>query len=143
MFLGTYYHRLDERNRVSVPKKFREGLGINAIVTRGLDGCLFLFSREAWAGVEKKILATPLTKKDARSFARHVLSGAMEVEIDRLGRILIPKYLTQFAEITSEVIVLGVGERIEFWDKVRWETYNRELEEKGEEVAERLSELGI
>lgn len=143
MFLGTYYHSIDDRGRISVPKKFRDELGGVAIVTRGLDGCLFLFTREAWTKVEQKILSVPLTRADARSFARLVLSGAMEVALDRLGRILLPKYLSEFANLTSEVAILGVGERIELWAKSKWESYSQNLESKGEEVAERLSELGI
>lgn len=143
MFLGTYLHTIDERSRVSVPKKFREKLGGPVVVTRGLDGCLFLYSRENWKKVEEKILMTPLTRSDARSFARLMFSGAMELELDRLGRILLPKYLTDYAGVNSEVAILGVGERIEIWDKEIWESYSNDLALKRDEIAERLSELGI
>ena len=143
MFLGTYHHTLDERGRISVPKKFREQLGITVVVTRGLEGCLFLFNRESWKKMETKIVSTPLTRADARSFARHLLSGAMEVVVDKLGRILLPKYLIEFAELENEVAVLGVGERLEIWDKEKWLEYSKNLDMKSQEVAERLSELGI
>lgn len=143
MFLGTYFHTLDDRGRTSVPKKFREQLGSIAIITRGLDGCLFLFSQGTWGSIEQKILLAPLTRADARSFSRHILSGAIQVTIDRLGRILIPDYLLEFVKIKTEIAILGVGERIELWDKQTWENYHKNLREKTEEVAERLAELGI
>lgn len=143
MFLGTYFHTVDDRNRVSIPKKFRDELGLRAILTRGLDGCLFLYNLEIWGNIVDRIRQTPLTKGDARSFARHVLSGAMEVEIDRLGRIILPQYLKAFATIEKEIAVLGVGERIELWDKKRWEGYSEDLDKRSDEVAERLAETGI
>ena len=143
MFLGTYFHTIDDRNRVSVPKKFRDELGFTAIITRGLDGCLFLYNMETWEKIVDRIQATPLTQGDARSFARHVLSGAMEVEIDRLGRIILPTYLKQFAAFEKDIAVLGVGERIELWDKKRWEGYSKDLDKRSDEVAERLAETGI
>lgn len=143
MFLGTYYHTVDERSRVSVPKRFRNEMGLTAVVTRGLDGCLFLFSQESWKKMETKLLAIPLTLGDARSFTRHLLSGAMDVTMDRLGRVLLPKYLLEFANLVGEVAVLGVGERIEIWNKEKWLEYSRNLDMKSRDIAERLSELGI
>ncbi len=143
MFLGTYFHNLDERNRLSIPKRFREKLGVAGIVTKGLDGCLFIYSREAWDKVEQKLLSMPLTRSDARSFSRLVLSGAMEVLLDRLGRIVLAKYLLEYAQISGEVAVLGVGERLEIWSKDRWQIYTRTVEKDSKDVAERLSELGI
>ena len=143
VFLGTYFHTVDERNRLSIPKKFRDELGFKAILTRGLDGCLFLYNLEIWEGIVERIRQTPLTKSDARSFARHVLSGAMEVEIDRLGRVIIPSYLKEFAAIEKDIAVLAVGERIEIWSKQQWGNYSKDLAKRSDEVAERLSESGI
>jgi len=143
VFLGTYYHTVDDRNRLSIPKKFRQDLVGGGILTRGLDGCLFLYSKTIWGKIEEKILAAPLTKADARSFSRHVLSGAMEVLPDKLGRILLPTYLKEFSGITNEVAILGVGERIEFWDKQHWDTFSKQLAQNSDEIAERLSESGI
>ncbi|MBM3209177.1 division/cell wall cluster transcriptional repressor MraZ [Candidatus Shapirobacteria bacterium] len=143
MFIGTHYHSLDSRNRLAVPKKFREELGKEAVVTRGLDGCLFLYSKGNWLEIQEKLSKTPLTKADARSFSRLILSGAVEVEADKIGRILLPGFLKDSVEIKTEVAVLGVGERIEVWAKERWETYRQKLEEEKDSVAERLSELGI
>jgi len=143
MFIGTYYHSLDSRNRISVPKKFREKLGKKAILTRGLDGCLFLYAEENWGKIEKSLTKTPLTRQDARSFARLILSGAIVVDTDRIGRILIPGYLKEYAKLKDEVAILGVGERIEIWAKDLWESYRQKLEKNSEAIAERLSELGI
>ena len=143
MFIGTYYHSLDSRNRISVPKKFRGKLGTNAVITRGLDGCLFLYSQKTWEEMEAILTQTPLTRQDARSFARLMLSGAVTVEIDKIGRILIPGYLKDYAKLKQEVAVLGVGERIEIWAKDLWGTSEKQLEQDSDAIAERLSELGI
>jgi len=143
MFLGTFEHAIDDRNRLMLPKKFRQDLGRTAVVTRGLDGCLFLYPVSSWKKIEKKLIETPLTSRDARSFARHMLSGAMEVEVDKFGRVLLPSYLKKYGRLAKEAVVLGLGERIEVWDKKVWKTYSTKLDEKTDEVAERLSELGI
>lgn len=143
MFLGTFEHLIDERNRLMLPKKFRQDLGRMAVLTRGLDGCLFLYPVSSWKKIEKKLVETPLTNKDARNFARHMLSGAMEVEVDKFGRVLLPSYLKEYAKLKKNTVILGLGERIEVWDKSTWKTYTEKLEKKTDEVAERLSELGI
>lgn len=143
MFIGTYYHSLDSRNRVSVPKKFREKLGRKAVITRGLDGCLFLYTQKTWEGMEAILTQTPLTRQDARSFARLMLSGAVIVEIDKIGRILIPSYLKDYGKLINEVAVLGVGERIEIWSQEQWKACQKKLEQDSDAIAERLSELGI
>lgn len=134
---------MDDRSRISIPKKFREALGMGAILTRGLDGCLFLYNKSTWEKIEEKIRETPITLSDARGFARHVLSGAMDVVPDRLGRIILPSYLKEFAQITTDVAVLGVGERIELWNKKKWEGYSKQLGERSDEIAERLSGSGL
>jgi len=143
MFLGTFEHSIDEKNRLMLPKKFRQDLGRSGVLTRGLDGCLFLYPTSSWKKIEKKLIETPLTSRDARSFARHMLSGAMEVEIDKFGRVLLPLYLKKYAKLSKEAVVLGLGERVEIWGKSVWGKYSLKLAEKTDEVAERLSELGI
>jgi len=143
MFIGTYHHSIDSRNRISVPKRFREKLGEKAVLTRGLDGCLFLYAKGDWERMEAILTQTPLTRQDARSFARLMLSGAVIVEIDKIGRILVPGYLKEYAKLKNEVAVLGVGERIEIWSQEQWETYQMKLEQDSDAIAERLSELGI
>jgi len=143
MFIGTYHHNLDARNRVSVPRKFREKLGKEAVLTRGLDGCLFLYSKTNWKKIETALTQSPLTKQDARSFSRLILSGAVEVDVDKIGRILIPAYLKDYAGLKGEISVLGVGTRMEIWAKEQWETSQQKLEQDSDAIAERLSELGI
>ncbi len=143
MFIGTYYHSFDSRNRISVPKKFREKLGEKAVITRGLDGCLFLYSQKTWEGMQTVLTQTPLTRQDARSFARLMLSGAVEAETDKVGRVLVPGYLKDYAKLKDETAILGVGERIEIWAKDIWEIKQKQLEQDSDAIAERLSELGI
>lgn len=143
MFLGTYFHTVDERNRVSIPKKFRSYLGKEAILTRGLDGCLFLYAKRSWARIEKNIQAAPITRADARNFGRFILSGAMEISFDRLGRMIVPGYLKEFAGIEKETAILGVGERVEIWAKERWRKHTTEIDKKSNQIAERLSQSGF
>lgn len=143
MFIGTYYHSLDSRNRISIPKKLRKELGDEGVITRGLDGCLFLYPQKNWEKIEATLNQTPLTRQDARSFARLMLSGAVAVEIDKIGRILTPSFLKDYARLKNEVAILGVGERIEIWDKDQWEVHRQKLEQDSDAIAERLSELGI
>ncbi len=143
MFIGEYKHKLDEKKRVSIPAKFRKELGNKAILTKGLDSCLFLFSTKEWEKLAKKLSELPLASRDARSFARLMLAGAMEVEIDKLGRILIPDYLKDFANLKKEVVIAGLYNRIEIWDVEKWEEYKKKSQGSAEEIAERLQELGI
>lgn len=141
MFTGTFYHRLDERNRFSIPKQFRRQLGNSAVLTRGLDGCLFLYRLDDWEEIAGQLLHSPLTKRDARSFSRHLLTGASEVEIDKIGRILVPPHLKVFAKLQNKLAILGVGNRAEIWSLTRWRKYQKEMEMDSEEVAERLTEM--
>ena len=142
MYLGEYYHSVDYKGRVSVPKKFRISLE-KAVLTRGLDKCLFLYPQAAWLQVTAKISSLPVTRGEARSFSRYFLSGAVEVEFDSLGRISIPKFLASYAGIKSDVTVVGVGERVEIWDQKKWALYLFKTEKESEEIAEKLSETGL
>ncbi len=143
MFLGEYSHNIDAKNRLAIPAKFRAGLKDGAVITRGLDNCLFLFTKSEWQSLADKIAQLPLSQANARSFARMMLMGAMEVAADKLGRILIPDYLKKFAELKKKVVVGGVLNRIEIWDEVKWQTYKNKAEENAEDVAEGMRELGI
>ena len=120
MFIGQYEHHLEEKGRLSVPKKFRSELATGAILSQGLDGCLFLYPKATWQLLIDKLATLPLTRSDARSFTRVLSFGAVEVETDRLGRILIPEYLKIFAGLKSDCIVAGAIERIEIWDKSKF-----------------------
>jgi len=142
MFIGEYQHNLDEKGRMAVPVKFRSSLK-KAIVTRGLDGCLFVFTHGEWEVLAKKIVDLPLVQANSRAFARLMLSGAMEVDLDKQGRVLIPDYLRQYAGLQKEVVVAGVYSRLEIWGKKQWNAYKLKTEKRSDEIAEKLSELGI
>ena len=141
MFMGEYNHTIDAKNRLIIPSKFRETLGDEFVVTKGLDGCLFVYDNEEWASFEEKLRSLPLTNKDARTFVRFFLAGAASVEVDKQGRILIPSVLREFAALDKEVALVGVGGRIEIWSKERWEETS-EYDDM-DDIAEHMSELGL
>jgi MraZ protein len=141
MFIGEYTYKIDDKKRVSVPPKFRDDLKKKAVVTRGLDNCLFLYSTEEWQKIAEKISQLPFGQHDGRGFSRIMLSGAMEVEFDSLGRILVPDYLKEYASLKKDVVVAGVYNRIEIWDKSVWENYKSKTEKELGNIAERLSDI--
>lgn len=143
MFLGEYAHNLDIKGRVAIPAKFREKLSTGAIVTRGLDNCLFVFAPKEWQALAEKLVALPLAQANSRAFVRLMLSGATDVSLDNQGRILIPDYLRKYADLKKEVIITGLYSRMEVWNKELWERYKQKTESASEEIAEHLSELGI
>lgn len=128
---------------MAIPAKFRDKIIAGAIITRGLDNCLFLFTREEWEKLAAKLVALPLAQANSRAFTRLMLAGAMDVEIDSQGRILIPDYLRSFAGLKKEVTVAGLYNRVEIWDAEEWERYKAKTEGASEEIAEKLGELGI
>lgn len=139
MFIGQYAHQLEAKGRLSVPKKFRSQLESGAILSQGLDGCLFLYPKAVWLQLMSQLQALPLTQSDARNFTRALTYTAVEVEIDRLGRILIPEYLKKYAGITSECVVAGALERIEIWDQTKFAKYVDHISTSAEEIAEKLN----
>lgn len=141
MFMGEYNHTIDAKGRVIVPSKFREALGEEFVVTKGLDGCLFVYDNKEWNIFEEKLKSLPLTNKDARQFARFFLAGAASLEVDKQGRILLPGNLREFAELDKEVILIGVASRIEIWSKERWE--GTASYEDMDAIAEHMTELGL
>lgn len=141
MFKGEYNHTVDTKGRLIVPAKFREMLGDTFVVTKGLDGCLFVYPNEEWTNIENKFREIPLTTKDARKFSRFFFAGAADCEVDKQGRILIPSVLREFAGLKKEVVLVGVLNRIEIWSKERWLGEN-EYEDM-DEVAEHMAELGL
>ncbi|MDP3888758.1 MAG: division/cell wall cluster transcriptional repressor MraZ [bacterium] len=143
MFIGQYEHNLEEKGRLSVPKKFRADLSEGGVLTRGLDGCLFLFPKKRWEEFVEKLSQTPLTKADARGFARLLTYGATEIEIDGQGRMLLPEFLRRFAGIKKEVVLAGAIERVEIWSKENFTAYQERIEKESINIAERLAELGI
>jgi MraZ protein len=141
--MGEYQHNIDQKGRMIVPSKFREGLGDRFVVTRGLDKCLFAYPMDEWKNIETKLKKLPLTKKDARAFTRFFFSGAVECELDKQGRINIPQTLRQYASLEKECVVIGVSERIELWSSDNWTDYVTESEESFAEIAENLMDFDI
>ena len=142
MFIGEYIHSIDTKKRVAVPAKFRSELGKKAVITRGPDQSLVLYSMDEWNKVASKIAELPTGQRDMRSFARFFLAGASEVELDNLGRIPIPDFLKSHAELEEEVVIIGVFKRIEIWNKQHWEKYKKEIEGAADQLAEKLGEIG-
>lgn len=142
MLIGEYTHNLDPKKRLSIPSRLRRELGEGAVLTRGLDGCLWLFPIRQWGALAEKLAALPVAQSDSRSFSRLLLSGAHEVEFDGLGRILIPEHLKTYAGLRREVVVTGVHTRVELWDKAAWDGYKKKLEESGDAIAQKLGDLG-
>lgn len=141
MFMGEYNHTIDAKGRLIIPSKFREILGDAFVVTKGLDGCLFVYDNEEWKRFEEKLRSLPITNKEARQFVRFFLAGATEAEVDKQGRILIPNVLREFAELTKDVVLVGVGSRIEIWSRERFE--DTAAFEDMDEIAEHMAELGL
>ena len=141
MFMGEYNHTIDAKGRLIIPSKFREVLGDEFVVTKGMDGCLFVFDNKEWQAFEEKLHTLQMMDKEARQFTRYFLAGAASVEVDKQGRILLPGVLREFADITKDAVLIGVGRRIEIWSKDRWEgtvTY-----QDMEDISRHMIELGI
>lgn len=142
MFYGEYEHTVDRKGRVIVPAKFRQALKEHQVetlfLTRGLDGCLFLFPESEWRTAENRFKQIPFTKAEGRRFNRLFFSGASEVTVDRLGRLLIAKALKEFAEIKEDVVIVGVSNRIEIWAKGKWRAFYESSRQSFEEIAERV-----
>lgn len=141
MFMGEYNHSIDTKGRLIVPAKFREQLGDKFIITKGLDGCLFVYSKEEWQRIEESLKEKPLTSKDAKKFLRFFFAGACECEVDKQGRILIPGNLREYAMIEKDIVSVGVFSRVEIWSKERYKD-NSDFDDM-DEIAEHMAELGI
>ena len=142
-FLGEYQHALDDKGRLFIPARLREGLGSPFVATRGLDRCLFAYPLPEWSRIEEKLRQLPLTQAEARAFVRLLLAGASYVEVDRAGRVLLPSHLREYAGLEREVVVLGVGSRVEFWAAATWKEYARQVQSSFEALAEKIVGLGI
>ncbi len=128
LFMSEYNHTIDPKGRLIIPSKFRDKLGDVFVVSKGMDGCLFVYANDDWDEFQKKLTSLPLINKDARKFARFFLAGAAEVEVDKQGRILLPATLREFAGLTKDVVLVGVGSRIEIWSKENWENANEDTD---------------
>lgn len=143
MFIGEYNHNLDSKGRLAVPAKFRSLLKGGAVVTRGLDNCLFLYPKKQWAIEAQKIAGMPISQANARAFSRHMLAGAMDVDFDSQGRITLPDYLRKFAGLKKDTIIAGLYDKLEIWDQKAWEKYKVKTEKDSNMIAETLGELGV
>lgn len=141
MFMSEYNHTIDVKGRLIIPSKFREALGDEFVVTKGMDGCLFVYANEDWNAFEQKLTSLPLINKEARKFARFFLAGAAQVEVDKQGRILLPVNLREFAQLDKDVVLVGVGSRIEIWSKANWEDTNSE--DNMDDITAAMESLGL
>ncbi len=141
MFIGEYSHTIDEKGRVAVPAKFRQLLRGGAVVTRGLDACLVVYTKKEWIKLADKISALPFNKANDRSLARFILAGAMDVDFDGQGRVTLPEYLRDFAKLSKKVVVAGLYNRLEIWNEEAWNKFKMETEKQSNEIAEALGEI--
>lgn len=143
MLIGEYTHTLDSKKRLSLPAKFREKVGKEVVVTRGLDQCLFLFPHKTWTEIAAKLEHLPFGESTARGMSRFLLAGAAEVEVDSAGRILIPDFLKDFAKLGTSVVLAGVSDRVEIWNEKTWGNYKRRIEKGADQMAQTLGNLRI
>ena len=128
MLIGEYNHNVDQKGRMAIPVKFRTVFAAGAVVTKGIDKCLFIFSKSVWDELAEKISKLPLVQADSRAFSRQMFAGAVHVELDSQGRVLLPDYLRHYGEISKQVVVAGVFNRLEVWDKANWSSYKSKTE---------------
>lgn len=143
MLIGEHKHTLDTKKRLSLPAKFRKELGKTVVITRGLDSSLFVYSTKEWKKFSERLGELSMGQSDTRSFNRFMLGGAVETDIDSAGRILIPDFLKDFANLQQKVMVIGLSNRVELWDENKWNTYQSELAGKADMLAEKLGEIGM
>lgn len=143
MFIGEYTHSIDEKGRLMVPAKFRRSLQEGVVVTRGLDRCLWLYSQSVWQTVAAKLAQLPMSQKKSRAFARLMLAGAWDAQLDGQGRVMVPEYLRAYASLGRRVVIAGLANRLELWDEASWQVYKKQTEEDSENIAESMGELGI
>jgi MraZ protein len=143
MFIGEYSHSIDPKKRLAVPSKFRGELKNKVVITRGLDKCLFIYPVNVWTELANKLGTMPVGESNTRSFVRLMLAGAVDVEVDKQGRILIPDYLKKYAGLLRNVVIAGLYNRLEIWDEKKWNEYKNKAEKNTDEIAEQLGKLGV
>jgi len=143
MLIGQYEHTIDAKKRLALPAKFRGELGDKVIITKGVENCLVVYTEKEWQIFSEKLSNLPISQTEARSFARIILAGAMEIELDKLGRILLPDYLKNYAGLKKDVAVCGLSNRLEIWDLEKWNEYNKEAEKGVQQIVSQLGSLGI
>lgn len=143
MLIGEYVHTLDTKKRLSLPSKFKKQFGKKVVITKGLDNCLFVYSLKEWEKISARLGALSIGQSDTRGFNRFMLAGAVEVEVDSVGRILIPEFLKDFAELKNKVVLAGIHNRVEIWDEKAWSLYKKKIERQADQLAEKLGEIGV
>jgi len=143
MLIGQYQHTIDNKKRLALPAKFRGEMGEKVIVTRGIEGCLVVYPEKEWAAIAERLANLTITQPEARSFVRMILAGAMEITLDKLGRILIPDYLKKYAGLDKKVVICGLVNRLEIWDSEKWENYNKKSEKGVDQIVSKLGNFGI
>ena len=143
MFMGEFQHALDDKGRLTIPAKFRESLGDDFIVTRGLDRCLFVYPRSAWCALEERVKTLPTEQPEVRAFVRLLFSGAVVAEVDKQGRVGLPQHLREYAEIERDAVITGASTRVEIWSAAKWAEYASKFESAYSEIAEKIVGLGI
>ena len=143
MLIGEFIHTIDEKNRLSLPAKFRSEMGKKVVVTPGLDGCLFVFTLKQWGTISEKLGESSMLQADTRNFNRYMLGGATEAEVDSIGRVLIPDFLRERAGLKEKVAVVGVQSRVELWNEKKWQEFKRGVEGQADTLAEKLGSVGV
>jgi len=143
MLIGEYTHTVDEKNRISLPIKFRKEVGRKIVVTHGLDKCLFLYPLKEWEKISEKLAGLGIGQSDTRGFNRFMLAGAVEIDADSNGRILIPDFLKAFAELGEKVVFAGIHNRVEIWNDSKWSEYKTRIAAQADQMAEKLGEIGV
>jgi MraZ protein len=142
MLLGEYTHTVDEKNRISLPSKFRKEIGKKIVITHGLDNCLFLYPLKEWQKISVKLSELGMGQADTRGFNRFMLAGAVETEVDAIGRILLPDFLREFASLKTKVVFTGVHNRVEIWNDKLWKEYKEKIQKQADLMAEKLGAIG-
>lgn len=143
MFIGEYNYSVDSKGRLAIPAKFRSALKSGAVVTRGLDNCLFVYTKTEWTVLAQKLATLPISQANSRAFSRLMLAGAMDVKLDSQGRVMLPDYLRQYSSVKKKVVITGLFNRLEIWDESKWNTYKNRTEKDSNDIAEQLGELGV
>lgn len=143
MFIGQYTHNLDDKGRLAIPAKFRSLLKKGAVITKGLDNCLFLYPKDQFTKMAEKFANLPMGKSQVRALARHMIGGAIDVEFDNQGRVTLPAHLRFFADLNKNTVISGLYNHIEIWNEEKWGGYKEEIEKNSNEIAEALGDLDI
>lgn len=143
MLIGEHKHTMDTKKRLSLPSKFRKELGKKVVLTRGLDTCVFVYSVSEWKKFSEKLSSLSMGQADTRAFNRFILGGAVEVDIDAAGRVLVPDFLKDFAKLKESVVVAGISNRVELWDEKTWNNYQAKVSKQADAVAEKLGDIGM